>query len=787
MVHLRAGLEFSPQQHQGKSFVVVKDPVTSRYFRFTESQAAILDLLRDPLAAVIDASALAARVSEKLGASIPVATIEGFLKSLEDKWLLDTPAVREKLSNIESQKLQDRNLLYWKLASFNPEKIFDWLLPRTRWAFTKAFHVFAAFSILMGCIISYLHWDEFSGGVQSLFNLHGLLFLWLVVFSVITTHEFSHGLTCCHFGGKVREVGFMLIYFQPAFYCDVSDSWMFPSRRNRMWVTFAGGYIQLVIWGICTMIWRVTDPDTLINQIVLIVIVFAGLQTVVNFNPLIKLDGYYMLSDYLEIPNLRAKAMSSLWAWLGRKHRSLHPWREERAQLAYGVASIVFSTTLLIYVYSALYTWATARFAFAGLVGFTMFSTITLRRTAGEYFTGLRAVASRAAVRKFRNAAIGLVAVVVVFTGHMGLRIPAEFRILARSDMAVRSETAGTVVEMLVREGSHVAKGEVLARLGDFDKQQRYAELTGNLESKRHELELLRAGARPEEVETKDRLVETKRMELSNARRNQEQRNQLTQTLELKKSQLTLDKQTLARTRELFEGGLSPRVELEKAENAVTVRERDINETEAALRVLSETSDRESDLKTRELEEAQSELKLLKAGSRPEQIRQAEGDVAKLEKQVEILHQELDKTDIVAPIDGIVTTPFVERKLNQHLDPGDELCRIADIAHVTVEMQVPEKELADVHPGNPVTMRARSLPTTDLEGRVDFIAPVAQTVAGQQMVIVRSDLANDDLRLKPEMTGNALIYCGDRRIIDLMTRRLIRWFRTEFWVLIPKP
>ena len=189
-------------------------------------------------------------------------------------------------------------------------------------------------------------------------------------------HEFSHGLTCCHFGGKVREVGFMLIYFQPAFYCDVSDSWMFPSRRQRMWVTFAGGYIQLVIWGVCTMIWRITDPDTLINQIVLIVIVFAGLQTLVNFNPLIKLDGYYMLSDYLEIPNLRAKAMSSLWAWLGRKHRSPQPWREERAQLVYGVASIVFSTTLLIYVYSALYTWATSRFAFAGLVGFAMFSTI---------------------------------------------------------------------------------------------------------------------------------------------------------------------------------------------------------------------------------------------------------------------------------------------------------------------------------------------------------------------------------------------------------------------------
>jgi multidrug efflux pump subunit AcrA (membrane-fusion protein) len=374
-----------------------------------------------------------------------------------------------------------------------------------------------------------------------------------------------------------------------------------------------------------------------------------------------------------------------------------------------------------------------------------------------------------------------------MFVGHMGLRIPAEFRILAKSDIAVRSETAGTIVEMLVHEGSHVAKGEVLARLRDFDKQQRRSELSGNIESKKHELELLMAGARPEEIETKERQVATKRMELENARRNQEQRNQLTQTLELKKSQLTLEKQTLARTQELVAGGLAPRADLEKAESAVSVREKDIAETDAALRVLTETADRESDLKTRELEAAQSDLKLLKAGSRPEQIRQAQADLAKLEQERDILAQELEKTDIVAPIDGIVTTPFVERKMNQHLDPGDELCRIADIAHVTAEMQVPEKEMADVLSGSPVTMRARSLPTTDLEGRVDFIAPVAQTVAGQQMVIVRSDLPNDDLRLKPEMTGNALIYCGDRRIIDLMTRRLIRWFRTEFWVLIPKP
>src|SRR5215813_2037775 len=92
---IRSDLEFSPQQQQGKSFVVVKDAVTGRYFRFTESQAAILELLREP----IDAQSLASKASQKLNGSIPIATIEGFLKSLEDKWLLDTATVREKLEN----------------------------------------------------------------------------------------------------------------------------------------------------------------------------------------------------------------------------------------------------------------------------------------------------------------------------------------------------------------------------------------------------------------------------------------------------------------------------------------------------------------------------------------------------------------------------------------------------------------------------------------------------------------------------------------------------------------
>ena len=85
--------------------------------------------------------------------------------------------------------------------------------------------------------------------------------------------------------------------------------------------------------------------------------------------------------------------------------------------------------------------------------------------------------------------------------------------------MTVRTETEGIIVEMLVREGSRVSKGDVLARLRDFEKQQTLSELKGSLQAKQSELDLLRAGARPEEVDRKEKLVETKRVELANSRR----------------------------------------------------------------------------------------------------------------------------------------------------------------------------------------------------------------------------------------------------------------------------
>ncbi len=338
---LRPELEFSRQTQHGSSYVVVKDPITFRYFQFHETHAvisAILALVRSP----IDIETLSAIVSERVGAKVNPTSLERLLHSFDQKLLLDTPATRAKLEADSGPKARndDTNLLYERLVSVNAEAVFEWLFPKVRWCFTPAFNVFAVFIILCGFAITFQYGDRMARQFLSLLSLHGILMVSVVVYCVTMMHEFAHGLTCRYFGGKVREVGFMLIYFMPALYCNVSDAWMFTERRQRIWVMAAGGYFQLIVWGMATVVWRVVAEDTIISSIALCAILFSGVQTLFNFNPLIKLDGYYILSDYLEIPNLRAKAFRAVHAWIGGTAEPLLDGAHRRALLIYGGLSL---------------------------------------------------------------------------------------------------------------------------------------------------------------------------------------------------------------------------------------------------------------------------------------------------------------------------------------------------------------------------------------------------------------------------------------------------------------
>jgi multidrug efflux pump subunit AcrA (membrane-fusion protein) len=394
--------------------------------------------------------------------------------------------------------------------------------------------------------------------------------------------------------------------------------------------------------------------------------------------------------------------------------------------------------------------------------------------------SGLKALASHAARKRVRNAVIALVLVSISIFVYWELKIPAQFKILPKAEAIARAETSGVVTDVLAREGVRVHKDEVLARTRDYDKSNQLDRITGELNEAKSKLERLKAPPRPDEITQIEDRIAAKQTELANLTRNQQERTRLQEALAQQKARLRyLEVESAARKQE-YDLDLIAKITWQEAQSAVEVKQHEILESEAAIRDLDERSDRDSDLIKKQLAGYDTEMRLLKAGNRPELIRETQAEVTKLESLMASLNQEIGKSEIRAPIDGTVVTPFPERKFNQKLGAGEEFVRIVDTEGVMVEMMVPEKDLEEVKIGNVVWLTFRSLPNDDFQGRVDFIAPVAQTVNGQQMVAVRTQLENMNNVLKPEMTGYGRIYCGKRRLIDLMTRRVRNWFKTDF-------
>ena len=228
--------------------------------------------------------------------------------------------------------------------------------------------------------------------------------------------------------------------------------------------------------------------------------------------------------------------------------------------------------------------------------------------------------------------------------------------------------------------------------------------------------------------------------------------------------------------------------EYEEVEEQLAIREKELEETRATLNmVLADDLGefrRDVAVSEKELAEAESKLRLLLAGSRPEEIEATEAEIARLKAQRRFLEDQLGLTRVVSPHAGIITTPHLKEKLGQKVEKGDLLAEVHELSTAMAEIAISEQEVGDVHVGQTVVVKARAYPEQSFIGTVAAIAPAAvKSEEGRAGKVVRVTTAIDNasLLLKSQMTGTAKIYCGKRRIADLMTRRLARFFRVEFW------
>jgi putative peptide zinc metalloprotease protein len=320
--------------------------------------------------------------------------------------------------------------------------------------------------------------------------------------------------------------------------------------------------------------------------------------------------------------------------------------------------------------------------------------------------------------------------------------------------------------------------------------------IVAEIDEKRAKLKMLKAGTRREEIELARREAGTAKTRVEEAltyyqeakRMQLERLSKAKAAVEKAKERVKYATQRLTMFKTLFTKEMISRKEFEEAEENAAIRLKELEESEAELKLIlaDDLGELRKALKVAEKEigEKDAKLKLVLAGSRPEEIEAIEAEISRLEAQRQYTGDQLQLLRVISPMSGLITTPKLKEKIGQNVRKGDLIAQVHELKTIRAEISVSENEIGDVQVGQEVILKARAYPQKSFHGKISSLATTA--VKGDngystRSVLVVTEIANDAFLLKPEMTGNAKIYCGKRSIIDLVTRRFVRYLRVEFW------
>ena len=351
-IRVRSDLTVKRQQYLGRTYWIVKDPVGSRYFRFHEEEYAILRMF--------DGFHSLDEIKEEFEGEFPPQKItldelQHFLGQLHQSGLIVAATPNQGPELLKRKKKRGRqeifqkftNILAVKFKGFDPDPILTFLLPFVRWAFHPVSLFFALFFCLSALTLVLVEFDTFRSKLPAFHQFFGpanLFFLGLTLVLTKALHEFGHGLTAKYFKGECHEMGIMILVLMPCPYVNVSDSWLLPNKWHRIAIAAAGVFVECVLAAVCTFLWWFSQPG-LLNYLCLNIVFVSSVSTILfNINPLLRYDGYYIMADWLEIPNLRQKATKILSQkcseWFLGMEKQEDPFLPQKNQVLFALYSV---------------------------------------------------------------------------------------------------------------------------------------------------------------------------------------------------------------------------------------------------------------------------------------------------------------------------------------------------------------------------------------------------------------------------------------------------------------
>jgi putative peptide zinc metalloprotease protein len=374
---IRAHARILRQSFRGEVWFVLQDQAAERSHRFSPAAHHFIGLMDGARTVQEIWDAVSTHMGDEAPTQEEVIRLLGQLHAA-DALLCDVPP--DSLEVFRRHQRHERMLWKRRLLTplalrfplFDPDRFLQRTLPWVQ-------PLFGWFGILLwlavvgtGAVLAASHWTDLTEDIADrVLDPQNLVLLWFVYPVVKALHELGHAYATRKWGGEVHEIGIMLLVLSPVPYVDASAAWGFRDKRKRMVVGAAGIAVELFLGALALIVWLAVEPGA-VRSIAYNVMLICGVSTLLfNGNPLLRFDGYYVLSDATEIPNLGSRANQYL-GYLFQRHvfgvsdaeDPSHSTGERVWMVLYGIASFVYR----IFIMFVIIIFIAGQFFFVGVL-----------------------------------------------------------------------------------------------------------------------------------------------------------------------------------------------------------------------------------------------------------------------------------------------------------------------------------------------------------------------------------------------------------------------------------
>jgi putative peptide zinc metalloprotease protein len=604
---------------------------------------------------------------------------------------------------IGGQKIADERRRHaWKnidlscmtFSTWDPDNYLTRLHDRLSFIYTKwfTFLTLGAFAIMALIFLS--GWREILRDTVLYYtfsdkNATDLAEFWLLFCGLGYFHECAHGLTCKHFGGAVHSMGFMLVYLSPAFFCDVGEVYVYGGKWPRVTAIFAGIWVELMFCSVASIVWWGTPPGSVVHDFAYKIMLITGVAVVLmNLNPLIKLDGYYLLGELIGLPTLKEDSTEYLSGWIKRNVFRMPvevPYLRAGRRLffvIYAPLSGIYSYLILLvavrFVYNVFHILSGS--STLGILAALLLSIMILRtrlrssvRFMKDFYLDKRQNLWMLRNQPYKLAAIAPAVLLVFFAPVWRETVGGKFTLEPYRGATVRATVPGQITQVLVDEGTPVSPGAPLLRLRSV-----------HLET---EADYASSGLRS-----------------------------------------------------------------------------------------AEASAREAEMQHTNLGVAQADLSAQSGRARS-------------------ISQQVAALDVSSPIAGVVATPRLADRVGSFVKEGERLADVNDDRTLNARIFVPEFQVHDIRPGDPVSLKLESS-FRPVRAEVNSLAPASaelppgleeepekkyKGIAAPSYYVVAVSISNADGKLRSGMSGEAKIEIRKRSIAGFAWKNARELLQRKIW------